>query len=115
MLREEAIADLVGYLTYDLPLDDKAVKMAIEALKVGRWIPTSEKLPEKEGSYLTTIVNEYDSRLCYIMVCDYISQVWCPDDETASSNVVAWMPLPEPYVPDIYVGDKTESEDKNDR
>lgn len=63
------------------------------------WIPVSEKPIEKEGRYLTTIINEYDNSLRYMMTCDYISGVWCPDDECASDNVVAWMPLPELYDP----------------
>lgn len=61
------------------------------------WIPVSERLPETDGRFLTYIENPYDSQLSYIMICDYIRQTWCPDDECASSNVVAWMPLPEPY------------------
>ena len=73
-----------------------------QALEQTRWIPVSERLPEKDGRFLTYIENPYDIQLSYVMVCDYIRQTWCPDDETASSNVVAWMPLPELY--------KTESE-----
>ena len=46
---------------------------------------------------MTYIVNLYDIKLSYIMICDYIHPKWFPIDETASSNVVAWMPLPEPY------------------
>lgn len=68
--------------------------------KTGQWIPVSERLPEKEGRYLTTILNEYDNELRYIMTCDYFSNgSWCPDDECASSNVIAWMPLPKLYEP----------------
>jgi hypothetical protein len=60
-----------------------------------KWIPISERLPEEDGRYLTYIVN---NRLSYMMVCDYIQQTWCPDDQTASNNVTHWMPLPnEPY------------------
>ena len=62
-----------------------------------RWIPVSERLPETDGIYLTYIENPYDSQLSYVMICDYIRPKWFPVDETASSNVVAWMPLPEPY------------------
>ena len=61
------------------------------------WIPVSERLPETDGVYLTYIVNTYDNQLSYIMICDYIHPKWFPIDETASSNVVAWMPLPEPF------------------
>jgi hypothetical protein len=61
-----------------------------------RWIPVSERLPE-EGRYLTTIIN---GELRYEMICDYYENGrWCPDDQCASDNVVAWMPLPKPYEP----------------
>lgn len=89
--------------TYKEPRNDMdkttvdACKGAIELLEQARWIPVSERLPETDGVYLTYIVNPYDSQLSYVMLCDYIGQTWCPVDETASNNVVAWMPLPEPY------------------
>lgn len=66
-----------------------------------KWTPVSEGLPKKENDkedrYLTTILNEYDNSLRYVMTCYFINGCWCPDDECASNNVVAWMPLPEPY------------------
>lgn len=62
------------------------------------WIPVSERLPEKNGRYLAYIINPYDDKLRYSMTCEYFpSEGWCPDDECASDNVVAWMPLPEEY------------------
>ena len=65
-----------------------------------RWIPTSERLPKNPGRYLTYIVNKHDTNYRYIMTCEYVeSDLWCwfPDDECASDNVIAWMPLPEGY------------------
>ena len=65
-----------------------------------RWIPVSERLPKNPGRYLTYIVNEHDTNYRYIMTCEYVeSDLWCwfPDDECASDNVIAWMPLPEGY------------------
>jgi len=60
-----------------------------------KWISVSERLPEENGRYLTHIKN---GPFSYIMLCDYIQQTWCPDDETASNNVTYWMPLPvDPY------------------
>ena len=72
----------------------------------GEWIPVSERLPEESGRYLAYIVNEYDEKLQYIMTADYIARPtpieglspWYVDDECASDNVVAWQPLPEPYM-----------------
>ena len=64
------------------------------------WIPVSERLPEDSGRYLAYIINKHDNRLQYIMTCDYLVDSywnWFPDDECASDNVIAWMPLPEPY------------------
>ena len=88
-------------------------EMAIKALEQepsssenpNRWIPVSERLPEKNGKYLAYIINKKDTNLQYIMTCEYYEGDlwnWFPDDDCASDNVVAWMPLPEPY--------KTESE-----
>ena len=66
------------------------------------WIPVTERLPEKDGRYLCTIQNKYAPEVVGVMVCDYWNFVsmhdWCPDDETASDNVIAWAPLPAPYV-----------------
>ena len=71
--------------------------------KTEQWIPVSEP-PKTDGRYLAYIENSYDDhKLSYIMVCDYyvVGQAWCPDDETASSNVTYWMPLPVgPYKAD---------------
>ena len=64
-----------------------------------RWIPTSEKLPQP---------NEYEGNVCkYYLVQDdtgdmyvanYTRKGWHPIDTLFFLNeVVAWMPLPEPY------------------
>lgn len=89
-----------------IPMNN-ALDMAISDLSEnkGEWIPVSERLPEESGRYLTYIVNEYDEELQYIMTADYIARPspieglspWTVDDECASDNVVAWMPLPEGY------------------
>ena len=66
------------------------------------WIPVTERLPEKDGRYLCTIQNKYAPEVVGVMVCDYWNfeskHDWCPDDEAASDNVIAWAPLPAPYV-----------------
>ena len=53
---------------------------------IAKWIPCSEKLPEKDGYYLTTT--------CYRQVyCDF----WNEDHFDRTEAVIAWMLLPEPY------------------
>ncbi len=51
-----------------------------------RWIPCSERLPEKRGFYLTTTKDK-------AVYCDH----WNEDNFDRTEMVIAWMPLPEPY------------------
>ena len=53
-----------------------------------RWIPVSERLPEKSGNYLT-------STFYHEVYCDY----WNPYEGTwnRTEQILAWMSLPEPY------------------
>jgi len=120
MTREEAINHIkYGVIENNYPLPKElgieVFDMAIKALEQepsssenpNRWIPVSERLPEKNGKYLAYIINKKDTNLQYIMTCEYYEGDlwnWFPDDDCASDNVVAWMPLPESY--------KAESKDK---
>lgn len=61
------------------------------------WIPCSERLPKKSK------VNSFDS---YIVQCRHVMQPfsaywdgieWTDDADDAVDDVIAWMPLPEPY------------------
>ena len=66
-----------------------------------RWIPVSERLPEAGKQYLCC--NEDGFR-----EVGYLSKVtgeWGFTDTEAFGEVIAWMPLPEPY--------KAESEEKD--
>ena len=73
-----------------------AKDMAIRALEEQssyKWIPVSERLPEKDDTYLCTI----DGALCGIEepftgMCGYENGKW--DEE---GYIIAWKPLPEPY------------------
>ena len=75
-----------------------------------RWIPCSERLPERGEDVLVT--RDYDGRKDNNKSCRYVEVASCygeDDDITWSSfsdeykmhpknhYVVAWMPLPEPY------------------
>lgn len=64
----------------------------------GKWIPCSERMPEKPRA------NYYDG---YIVQTRHVMQPfsaywdgieWTDDDDDAVDDVIAWMPLPETYM-----------------
>lgn len=55
-----------------------------------RWIPVTERLPDKDGLYLVSVKNDHERR--YSKTCWYSDKNWF-----ARQDVVAWMPLPQPY------------------
>lgn len=89
-----------------------AVDVAIKALEQTRWIPVSERLPEKNGEYLVTV-----SSFCgeIVFKCSFATDLhkideynfpkhkcgfYGIDSEWGSYEVndaIAWMPSPEPY------------------
>ena len=74
------------------PEINQAVSKAIEALERTRWIPVSERLPEKEdgdkyGTVLWCILYKEQHQL----ICDGHYQ-WKSKDGSQTH----WMPLPEP-------------------
>ena len=68
----------------------------------GRWIPVTERLPEDDRSVLVYENREHNMFTAYYTDGHWYS--WSPDDydatrfeETRYRNIIAWMPLPEPY------------------
>ena len=60
-----------------------------------RWIPCSERLPEKDGRYLVTCTK------WGAWAVDW--NIWCNDPKPSwlwEQSVIAWMSLPEPYEAD---------------
>ena len=72
---------------------------AIEELtdsNVGKWIPVTERLPEKTGKYL--VCGQWRGKPSESWVCELIAfgkiKGW--DNEARNPAVTHWMPLPEP-------------------
>lgn len=61
---------------------------------MSKWIPCKERLPEKEGYYIVSLV-AYNGRP-FADADDYFIDGW----NTFGGRVVAWMPFPEPYKED---------------
>lgn len=58
-----------------------------------KWIPVSEKIPE-DGRYLFSLPDRGGTIMCGdVMYGKFFSD----DYEQTSDDVIAWMPLPEPY------------------
>lgn len=70
----------------------------------GKWIPCSERLPEKEGWYITTVEGEKTGRrriendlfaVDIALAHGHTPNKFCKDGYR--QRTVAWMPFPEPY------------------
>lgn len=96
---EEAIKLVKEVTGMSLDWDDahyEALQMAIKALeKEPKWIPCSERLPEKNVEVLAT--TEWSAVTIAEM---YSANDWFIHEGTTNAEIdeiVAWMPLPEPY------------------
>ena len=61
-----------------------------------KWVPITEKLPEEAGAYLVTISfgNNY-----HRIIMDFDGEKFVERLIPAfTKGIIAWMPLPEPYV-----------------
>ena len=79
---------------YDTTIEYRSMLKEIAALPAvtpqePRWIPVSEKLPEKDGCYLVT---EKSGR-----VCTYVFHKEGNSEEYWTRCTTAWMPLPLPW------------------
>lgn len=66
--------------------------------RVGEWIPCSERLPDKNGSYLVSFKEAITNSdgLC-VKYWSGEEQRWRPCNYAPSVNWQAWMPLPPAY------------------
>ena len=76
--------ELITLSNFDEVLGQMYKKGFDDGKKATTWIPVSERLPEEDGLYLV-----YTEEQPFV----------CPfeDGEFFIGEVLAWMPLPEPY------------------
>jgi len=55
------------------------------------WIPVTERLPEEDGTYIVCL--EDGSVFEYGYITNWYDDAW----EYCKKDIVAWMPLPEPW------------------
>ena len=87
----KVIQDMIEQLQADLEQDEKE----------NGWIPVSERLPEKNKDVITTVkysgfMGMYGRWLKTAFIDGYGE--W--NGECIGGEVIAWMPLPEPYKED---------------
>ena len=85
---------------------NQAIDFINNATTVGEWIPVSERLPEKEKwtnktNWTKYLVQTEDGSMWTLTYADGWNNYMNKDGKIISywqiNNVVAWMPLPEPY------------------
>jgi hypothetical protein len=107
-LREEQcqkVCKILDDVLANRPTERDSLIIAIrKAFAELHWIPCSERLPETTDAVLTTYIVNGDRSRRYVEESSYYG-----DDESWSSpwdeyriagtriEVIAWMPLPEPY------------------
>ena len=109
-ISRQAAIDVVWSVVWSLGLQPSAIDALLNGLKglpsaqpEQRWIPVSERLPEEPYGCLVTVwdtnpvtMDEFENILPYFVGWD--GEQWNDGDgEQCPFEVIAWMPLPEPY------------------
>lgn len=91
--RQDAINALIEWVTK--LFDDRSVVDVINEVPSAqpeqRWIPVSERQPDKDGDYLVTFKMLF---LRPVEVCTFADGQW---NKFGYEKVLAWQPLPSPY------------------
>lgn len=97
MPNSEAIESLKKLRSFHNGSYGTAIDLAIKALEQTMWIPVSERLPEEPGHYLVTMKHNDISFVDQNWYDGEGNNEYMDDFWRNSSNITAWMPLPEPY------------------
>lgn len=99
MTKEEAIEVLKNDIEICTIQQKQACEMAIKALEQTTWIPVSERLPEIQDCYLVT--TKWKGSYSGDVYIETNMAVYRErPKEWDCVDVIAWMPLPEPYKED---------------
>ena len=105
-ISRKAAIDCLNNVSFDCSMDQEVVEE--ELLKLPsvkpeqRWIPVSERLPDKRGDYLVTLCGNGEPWVEIALWNETFGGRWQmvlynDVDYSDISNVIAWMPLPKPY------------------
>lgn len=85
----EALPSLYPLKDYE----EDAIHTILDAIP--KWIPVTERLPERSGDYLITrdVIEGYEKEACSIDYFEADTLDW----DGYGDLVTAWMPLQEPY------------------
>ena len=81
---------------YSIAKYQEAKAMAINALEQKGWIPCSERLPERDTDVLAYHKNVSFEYVYVSWIDDYTGK-WAGFIGNLPDDVLAWMPLPEPW------------------
>ena len=73
-----------------------ASRLVLDLLEQTEWIPCSERLPERDTNVLAYHKNESFEYVYVSWIDDYTGK-WAGFIGNFPDDVLAWMPLPEPY------------------
>lgn len=96
MTLDEAINKAVNNMVNYKPWEVEALYIAIKALEQAMWIPVNEELPEEHKEVLTCGLGGYIEIQSFE---DSYGGYWenQKGDWSDLDEIIAWMPLPEPY------------------